>query len=152
MPSRKRPVKPRRQAGNAAYSAAPTVDQSFTIAPASQTISFGTLANQTYGNARFTVSANATSNLAVSFSIVAGGQYASISGNTITLLGATPTGAVVTVAVDQAGNANYNAAATVDQSFTIAPANQTINFAPLANQTYGAAPFSISASAHQTWQ
>ena len=75
------------QAGNANYSAAPAVDQSFTIAQASQTISFGTLANQTYGNAPFTVSATASSGLAVSFSIVAGGQYASISGNTITILG-----------------------------------------------------------------
>ena len=64
----------------------------------------------------------------MSFSIVAGGQYASISGNTITLLGATPTGAVVTVAADQAGNANFSAAPTVDQSFTIGQATQTIAF------------------------
>ena len=86
----------------------------------SQTISFAGLANRTYGAAPFAVSATASSGLAVSFSIVAGGQYASISGNTITLLGATPTGAVVTVAAKQAGNANYSAAPAVDRSFTIA--------------------------------
>ena len=135
------------QAGDANYTAAATVDQSFTIAAASQTISFGTLANQTYGAAPFVVSANASSGLAVTFSIVAGSQYASISGDTITILGATPAGAVVTVAADQAGDANYTAAATVDQSFSIAAAGQTISFATLANQTYGAAPFSVSANA-----
>ena len=39
---------------------------------------------------------------------------------------ATPTGAVVTIDANQAGNGNYNAAPQVDQSFTIAKANQTI--------------------------
>ncbi len=87
-----------------------------------QTISFGPLANQTYGNAPFTVSASASSGLPVSFSIVVGGQYASISGNTITILGATPAGTVVTVVAVQAGSIDYSAAAPVDQSFTIAPA------------------------------
>ena len=135
------------QAGNANYTAAATVDQSFSIAAAGQTISFATLANQTYGAAPFSVSANASSGLAVTFSIVAGGQYASISGNTITILAATPAGAVVTVAADQAGDANYTSAATVDQSFSIAAASQTISFATLANQTYGATPFSVSSNA-----
>jgi hypothetical protein len=135
------------QAGNSNYSAATAVQQSFSIAQASQTISFGALANQTYGNAPFNVSASASSGLAVSFSIVAGSQYASISGNTITILGATPPGAVVTVEADQAGNSNYSAAAAVQQSFSIAQASQTISFGALASQTYGNAPFNVSATA-----
>ncbi|MBV9159378.1 MAG: hypothetical protein JO019_02145, partial [Candidatus Kaiserbacteria bacterium] len=71
------------QAGNSLYSAATPVDQTFTVNPANQTISFGALANHTYGDAAFGVSATATSGLAVSFSIVSG--PATISGNTITI-------------------------------------------------------------------
>ncbi|MGO9332575.1 MAG: midcut-by-XrtH protein, partial [Acidimicrobiales bacterium] len=55
------------QAGNATYSAAPTVAHSFTVSKASQTISFGALANKTLAQSPVTVSATATSGLAVSF-------------------------------------------------------------------------------------
>jgi hypothetical protein len=97
---------------------------------ADQAISFGALSNQTYGDSDFNVSATATSDLPVSFSIIAGGTYASISGTTIHIIGATPTGQVVTVRAAQAGNATYNAAPTVDQSFIINKANPTIVVTP----------------------
>jgi hypothetical protein len=106
----------------------PTMAQASTLVLVSQTISFGPLSNQTYGNAPFQVSASASSGLPVSFSIVAGGQYASISGNTITILGATSAGTVVTVAAEQAGNGTYLAAPPVDQSFTIAKATPIITW------------------------
>ncbi len=109
----------------------------------------GRPASQTYGNAPFTVSATASSGLAVSFSIVAGGQYASISGNTITLLGAAPTGTVATIAADQAGNANYSAAPTVDQSFTIAQSSQTISFGNLSSQAIRASSASATSGIHE---
>jgi len=81
-----------------------------------QTITFDALANKTYGDATFSVSATASSSLPVNFSILSG--PATISGNDITITGA----GSVTVRASQAGNASYNAAAAVDQSFTIAPA------------------------------
>ena len=113
----------------------PTAAQATTMIQGSQTISFGTLANQTYGVAPFAVSASASSGLAVTFSIVAGGQYASISGDTITLLGATPTGTVVTVAANQQGDANHTAAATVGISPSASPRPvRMISFGTLANQ------------------
>ena len=91
-----------------------------TITPASQTITFGALANKVSSDAPFTVSATASSGLAVSFSIVSG--PASIAGNTVTLSGA----GTVVVRASQAGNGNYNAATAVDQSFTVtAPAPTT---------------------------
>jgi len=129
------------QAGDTFYNAAPDVDQTFTVAKANQTITFGALANHTYGDAPFTVGATASSGLGVTFSIASG--PATISGNTVTITGA----GTVDVRASQAGNGFYNAASDVDQTFTVAKANQTITFGALANHTYGDAPFAVSANA-----
>src|SRR5207244_3767184 len=56
------------QAGDTNYNAAPNVPQTFTIAKADQTITFGALAARTYGDASFTVAATASTGLAVTFS------------------------------------------------------------------------------------
>ena len=53
----------------------------------------------------------------------------------------------VTVRASQAGDDNYNAAAPVEQAFTVAKADQTINFGALAARTYGDPQFSVSATA-----
>ena len=55
------------QAGNASYAAATNVVQGFTVTKASQAITFGTLPNVTYGVAPFSISATASSGLAVRF-------------------------------------------------------------------------------------
>lgn len=102
------------QGGNSNYNAAAVVDQPFNVAAAAQTITFNTLANKTYGDAPFTVSASSSSGLSVSFSTLSG--PATISGTTVTLTGA----GTVTVRAAQAGNSNYNAAANVDRSFNVA--------------------------------
>jgi sugar lactone lactonase YvrE len=128
------------QSGNANFAAAPSVDQSFTVTQASQTITFGTLANKTYGNSAFVVSATSSSLLAPAFSIVSG--PATLSGSTLILTGA----GNVTVRASQSGNNNYLAAPPVDQSFTVAQATQTISFS-LINRTYGDSPFAASATA-----
>ena len=127
------------QGGNANYNAAANVDQSFSVGKLNQTITFAALGNKTFGDAAFSVSGSASSSLMVSVSIVSG--PATISGNTLTLTGA---GTVIMRAV-QAGNATYNAAANVDQSFTVAKASQTINFGALANKG-ASSEFRIAAS------
>jgi uncharacterized repeat protein (TIGR01451 family) len=130
------------QAGNASYNAAPNVSQNFLVNPASQTIVFGTLSAQTFGAAAFTVSASATSNLPVSFN----SQTTSIC----TVLSATVTllsGGTCTIQATQAGNTSYSAAPNVNQSFTVNPESQTITFATLPSQAFGASPFTVSASA-----
>ncbi|MEK6336843.1 MAG: DUF2341 domain-containing protein [Acidobacteriota bacterium] len=104
-----------------------------TVAMAAQTITFNTLADKTYGNSPFIVSASSSSGLSVSFSIVSG--PATISGSTVTITGA----GTVTVRASQAGNENYNAAAHVDRSFSVAKATATITLSNL-NQTYNASP------------
>jgi len=127
------------QAGNANYKAAADVPQTFHIAKANQTITFGALAAKTFGNADFPVSATASSNLSVSFA--ASGQC-TVTGNIVQLSGA----GACTITASQAGNGNYNAAIAVNQSFIVSKANQTITFNALANKIFGDAPFSVNAS------
>jgi len=100
------------QAGDANYSAAQSVPQTFAIAKANQTILFGALADKTYGAGDYSVSATASSGLPVSFS--ASGSC-SVSGTTVHL---TSTGSC-TISAAQPGDANYNAATSVSQSFSI---------------------------------
>src|SRR5207237_10666299 len=52
-----------------------------------------------------------------------------------------------TITASLAGNANYNPAPDVSRTFAIAKAGQAIAFGPLAHKTYGAADFSVSATA-----
>src|SRR5207302_2931870 len=101
------------QGGNANFNAATDVQQSFNIAKANQTITFNALANKTFGDADFSVSATASSGLSVSFAATGN---CTIAGNTVHITGA----GSCTITAAQAGNANYNAAANVPQTFTIA--------------------------------
>ena len=134
------------QAGNASYNAATAVNVNFTINPASQTITFApSVTSYTYApNGTFTLSATASSNLAVSFASTTA-NICSVSGSTVTMLG----GGACTIQATQAGNASYNAATAVNVNFTINPASQTITFAPSVT-SYTYAPngtFSLSATA-----
>jgi autotransporter-associated beta strand protein len=86
------------------------------IEPSSQTqtITFGTLAPKTYGNAPFALTATASSGLTVSY-MSSDPLVASISGNTVTMLKAGST----TITASQAGNASFNAATPVAQLLTV---------------------------------
>ncbi len=107
---------------------------SLTVNKASQTITFGALANKTYGDDDFTVSATASSGLPVSF---AASGNCTISDATVTI---TITGAgTCTVTASQGGNSNYNAAASVDQTFEIGKATATLALSDL-NPTYDGSP------------
>ncbi|MEK0449817.1 MAG: hypothetical protein RL088_2085 [Verrucomicrobiota bacterium] len=111
--------------GNLTYEEAFTI--SITDVTLPQTISFGALANKTFGDAPFTVSATGgASGQPVTYSIVSG--PATIAGNTVTITGA----GSVTVRASQAGAGDFAAAADVDQSFTVAKAAQAITFTPPA--------------------
>jgi hypothetical protein len=101
------------QPGDANYLFAVPVTQRIAIAKAGQTITFGALANKTLGAADFPVSATASSGLPVSF---AASGYCTVSATTVHLTDVGP----CTLTASQAGDANFNAAATVSQSFAIA--------------------------------
>ncbi len=118
------------QGGNASYEPALEVQQSFSVAappPAAQTISFTSTApgSAVFGGPTYTVSATATSGLAVAFSAAAGSAgVCTISGSTVTIVGV----GTCTVNANQGGNGSYLPAPQVQQSFTIARAPQTISF------------------------
>ena len=115
------------QSGDPNYNPATSVPQSFTIAQSNQTITFSALANKTLGDPDFSVSATASSDLAVSF--IANGQC-TISGATVHITDA----GSCTITASQAGDTNFNAAADVPQSFIIA--NTTL--VSLGQSTYSA--------------
>jgi gliding motility-associated-like protein len=91
-----------------------------TVSMATQAITFAAPADMTYGDAPLTLSASSNSGLSVAFSVVSG--PATISGNTLTITGAGD----ITVAADQAGNANYSAATQVTRTFHVAKAALTV--------------------------
>jgi sugar lactone lactonase YvrE len=111
------------QAGNANYFAATPVNQSFQVTQEAQIITFGALSNQAISTAPFTLSATASSGLAVSFASTTP-AVCSVSSATVTLV-ATGT---CTIQATQAGNINYAAATPVNQSFQVVPENQAITF------------------------
>lgn len=126
-------------AGDSSY-AGSSGSNTLTIAKATQTISFGTLAAKTYGDPPFAVSATASSGLVVTFT---GSGNCSVSGTTVTITGA----GSCTVTASQAGDSNYLAATSVPQTFSIAKANQTITFNPLLDKTTSDPPFTVTATA-----
>jgi hypothetical protein len=107
-----------------------------------QTIAFGPLSNVAYGVSPFTISATANSGLAVSF-VSTTSTVCTVTGNTVTIGGV----GTCTIVASQTGNADYAAAATVTQSFTVGTRSQTISFGPLSNQIIGAPSFALSATA-----
>ena len=121
------------------------VDVVFTTTPpAPQVITFGALANKTYGNAAFTVSATGGgSGNPVTFTTTTPSVCTSglLNGSTITIGGA----GTCTVVANQAGNASYLPAAAVSQSFTVAKAPLTVT-GNNASKVYGAAIPALSAT------
>jgi len=103
------------QPGNATYAAAATATASVNVL-APQSIAFPSLPIQGLGGLPFTVSATASSGLAVSFSSQSP-AVCSVSGNLVTLLSL----GSCSIAADQAGGPLFAAAAEVVQSFTVVP-------------------------------
>ncbi len=110
------------------------------VGKATQTITFGSLPNKTFGDSDFGLSATASSGLPVSFS---GAGNCAVSGSSVHLTGAGP----CTIKASQAGDSNYNAAADVSRTFTTGKVTQAITFPALTNKTYGDPDFQISATA-----
>ena len=108
------------QPGDEVFAPALPVTQSFNVAKANQTITFGTAPIISFGGTG-PVSATSTSGLAVSFT---SSGVCTINGNTVTGV----TAGSCTIAANQVGDTNYNPAQQVTQTFTIAKLNQTLTF------------------------
>src|SRR5207247_1745995 len=122
--------------GDGNDNAAPDVPQSFAIAKADQTITFGALGDKTYGDPDFIVSATASSRLAVTF---AASGNCTIAGSTVHITGA----GSCTVTASQAGDSNDLPAADVARSFSIDRKAASVTPNP-AGKTYGDADPSFS--------
>jgi mRNA-degrading endonuclease HigB of HigAB toxin-antitoxin module len=126
------------QAGNVNYMAAVALPRTFTVTDDTpvdpvkedQTITFEGIADKTFGDAAFDLTATASSGLTVSY-IVSGA--ATISGSTVTITGA----GGVTITASQAGDDSFNAAADVSQSFTVNKATATVTLSDLEQEADG---------------
>jgi sugar lactone lactonase YvrE len=130
------------QVASANYAAA-TANASFMVTAEAPTLSFGPIAAQTYGNPPFAVSATSASSGAVTYAVVSGS--ATIAVNMVTLTGA----GTVALTASQAASGNYTAAIATT-SFTVAAIVPVLTFAPIPAQTYGNAPFAVSATSAST--
>jgi hypothetical protein len=115
------------QAGNGTYNPAPQVQQSFAVAKGNQTITFTSTppANAIVNGPTYTVTATATSGLAVTFTIdPSAASVCTIAGQTVSFIG----GGTCVINANQPGDADWNAAPQVQQSFAVAKKDQTITF------------------------
>jgi hypothetical protein len=105
--------------------------KNFTINNASQTITFNPLSDKTYGDADFTISANANSGLTVTFGSLTN-SVCTVSGTDVHIVAQ----GTCTLRASQTGDTNYNAADNVDQSFNVA--KKAASVTPDAiSKTYG---------------
>ena len=102
---------------------------STTVNKGIQTITFPSPGDQAYGVAPITLGATASSGLIVTYSVTSG--PATVSNNVLTITGA----GSVTNQASQAGNANWNAATSLSQGFTVAQTPLTGNITA-NNKTY----------------
>ncbi len=105
-----------------------------------QEISFGQLADLTYGDEPFQFIASASSSLPVELTVVAGPATLDAEGYLI-LNGA----GTVTVRAAQSGNDRYFPV-TAEQTFEVNRAPQEISFPPVSTKTYGDPAFDLAAT------
>jgi hypothetical protein len=118
-----------------------TVNATFTITGnQDQTINFGPLGGKTYGDTDFTVSATASSGLAVSFSSTTL-PVCTVSGSTVHIVSV----GTCTVRASQGGNASFNPAPDVDHSFAVAQKLASVT-PSAASKTYADADPALSGS------
>ena len=116
------------QAGNTNYLAAPQKQQSFAVGMGAQTITFTSTAPSAFVGGSYTVAASATSGLPVTFTS-ATTLVCTVSTSTVTFIAA----GTCTINADQAGNANYNAAPQVHQTFTVSTPGTTLSITSFVN-------------------
>lgn len=128
------------QPGDGKYLPAAPVTQSFGIQKVTQTISF-TPPNGAEADQRVSLSASATSKLAVSFTSDTP-SVCTVSGSSVTTIKA----GTCTIIASQAGNDRYAAAEPVRRSFPVTRIPQTIDFSPPASATVNK-PVTLTAKA-----
>lgn len=108
------------QAGNSNFTAAASIERTFAVASAPQSLTYGPLSRPTLGDASFPLVAVASSGLPVTFAVLSG--PASLNGNLVTV---TDIG-LVTVRASQGGDSYFAPAPNIGRSFAIAPGENVI--------------------------
>ena len=129
------------QPGNSLFDAAQQADRTVTVSKAQQTITFNPPSSVPFGGSATNLSASASSGLPVAFSVVSG--PGSLTGSSLAVTGP---GSVI-VRATQSGDANYNAATTLDRTITVANFPQTITFSPIADRTFNPSANTLTLSA-----
>jgi hypothetical protein len=127
------------KASDSTYSTTTSASASFTFTKATQTITFATPSAMTVGGSTQTVSPTASSSLTVTLTSTTTG-ICTVSGFVITAV----TPGTCSITVSQAGNANYEAATQVVETFSL---TAIINIAAIAGVTapvIGATPVSTT--------
>ena len=109
------------QAGNTNYSAAPQVSQSFPVSKGSQTITFGTTPSLAAGGNALLSASGGASTSPVVFSSTTTAVCTTSGANGAAVSGVAA--GTCTISADQAGDANFNAAATLTLNFTVVAPN-----------------------------
>ena len=113
------------QPGNESYLPAISVERIFTVVKKTQSITFTGITDKTLGDPKFNLSATASSSLAVTYSTTS--DKVTISGSEVTMVKA----GRVSISASQAGNAEFDAAVSVDKSFCIKPATPVVTVSGL---------------------
>ena len=129
------------QVGNEQYLPADTVEIVFEVDKASQVITFDAIADKTYGDEPFELSASASSGLEVVFEALS--SNISVTGDTVIING----GGEAEIRAYQTGNDNYHPSDTARQQFTVNQAVQTISMDAIDDKQVDDDPFKLNASA-----
>jgi hypothetical protein len=127
------------QVGNDDYYPAHEVERYFNVNKANQWIVFPDITSRTMMDSPFQIAATASSGFPVELNISAG--PATVSGNTVHLTGE----GLVTIRAYQAGNADYNSAPYVSQTFNVTKVNQQIVFSDLSEKVQAGDDFQLTA-------
>lgn len=132
-----------KQDGDDIYGAAEAVEQTLTVNPAAQTITFDAIPTKAIGDVAFDLTATASSNLPVSYTS-SNTDVATISGSTVTIVGKGTT----TITASQEGNNIYDVATAVEQILRVNTEATVSITSPLATASYTAlANITITADA-----
>ncbi|MEQ9098119.1 MAG: Ig-like domain-containing protein [Imperialibacter sp.] len=129
------------QTGTANYNAASSAERTLTVNKANQTLTFSALPDKVFGDPNFDLTATSSSNLTVSY-ISSNTAVATISGSTVTIVGAGTTN----ITASQAGNGNYNAATQVERTLSVGKASQTVSVNSIPNKMVTDGSFSVTAT------
>ncbi|MBQ4820608.1 LamG domain-containing protein [Aquimarina sp. MMG016] len=106
-----------------------------------QTITFNALTDKTFGDTTFDLTATSSSGLPIRYES-SDTSIATISGNTVTIVGA----GSITITAIQTGDPSYLPAPNAVQSLTVNKASQVITFDALADVAFGDADFDLAAT------